>query len=513
MKARVALAALGAATTLTGLGQAQVDYSFNWHNMSFGFLGGAAFSTGPVIFGFGQTFPNWAGPGDSIRTCWGIDSTQGGIMQVIQGCDISWFCLVQGWAANNAIPGVDYGLVSFHGASVDSITGDACFSSFFGQGVDPVTTTPVTLNSALSFAFVPGLQAGTAGLPAPTFWFSYFQFLGPTGLVVPNILGNDPGFPAAPLLANIIMEVQGPVNGGPTNQQYFVLSTAEVIGLGNGTTGAGGVANGNSAHGSSIFAGSADATNMVSHNRLTSFDPAGGLFGTTNTQFGGGPGTDQWFGAIAGCGPALWASQGGNTGAGGPDWRISSQSSLVNLRVLDMRGGAEGSALATPPGATTSVTNPGLVANFPFALWSATPGAGMMQKPMSWDAVPPLFAQAGSIVLGPQATSRGGPQTVPINFDAVTAAFLNQAVFSSLANFQAAVDPNADGNPASLFEDGVGEGIDGSSQFTTGALPVGPKPNLANRNIGVAAVGIQFDIFAFTLNLTEFATSLTLTLQ
>jgi hypothetical protein len=86
-------------------------------------------------------------------------------------------------------------------------------------------------------------------------------------------------------------------------------------------------------------------------------------------------------------------------------------------------------------------------------------------------------------------------------------------VLSSLANFQAAVDPNADSSAASLFEDGVGEGIDGSSQFITGALLIGPLPHLANRNIGVATVGIQFDIIAFTLNPTEFASSLTLTLQ
>jgi hypothetical protein len=512
MNYRTSLLAAGAAAALAGLSTAQNDYSFNWHAMNFGFLGGAAFTGGPVLFGFGQTSTNFAGPGDSVRICHGIDSTQGGRQQTGAASDVNWFTLVQGFAALNPTPGVDYGLVSFHGASVDSVAGDACFSSFFAQGTDPVTAAPVTLNSALSFAFIPGLQAGTATMPAPTFWFSYFQFLGSTGLPTPNILGVQPGAFAAPLLTHLIMEVQGPLNGGPTNQQYFVLSTAEVIGLGNGTIGAGGVANGNSRHGSSLFGGSADATGMVSHNRLTSFG-ASGLFGTTNTQFGGGPGTDQWFGHLATQTPALWASQGGNTGGGGPDWRVSAQTSLCNLRVLDMRAGAEGSNLAVPPGTPTSITKPGLVANFPFALWSATTGIGMIQAPMSWDTLPGVFAQAGSIALGAQATIRGGLQTVAINFDAVSVAFLGQSVFSSLANFQAAVDPSAGGSAASLFEDGVGEGIDGSSQFTTGALPVGPKPTLANRNLGVVAFGVQFDLIAFTLNLTESTSSLTLSLQ
>jgi hypothetical protein len=513
MNYRTSLLAAGAAAALAGLANAQVDYSFNWHSMNFGFLGGAAFTSGPVLFGFGQTVTNFAGPGDSIRICHGIDSTQGGRMQTGGASDVSWFSLTQGWGALNTVPGVDYGLVSFHAASVNSVAGDACFSSFFAQGTDAQTGQPVVLNSALSAAFVPGLIAATAATPVPTFWFNYFQFLGSTGLLTPNTLGVQPGPFAAPLLTHLIMEVQGPLNGGPTNQQYFVLSTAELNGSGNGTIGAGGVTNGNSRQASSLFGVSADASGAISHNRLTSFAGAG-ISGTTNTQFGGGPGTDQWFGTIGTVTPALWAAQNGNTGGGGPDWRVSNQSSICNLRVLDMLAGAQGSALAVPAGPATSVTNPGLAANFPFFLWSATPGAGMIQSPMSWDAIPGVIAQAGSLALGPQATSRDGLQTVPINFDAVTNAFLAQSVFSVGANFQSAQDPTTGGTAASLFEDGVGLGIDGSASFTVAqGLPVGPKPNLANRNIGVAAVGIQFDIFTFSLSLTEFASSLTLSLQ
>jgi hypothetical protein len=515
MKTSTVLASLGSTLALSSLAQAQQDYAFNWHTMNFGFLGGARIAEGPVAFGFGQTFPNWAGPGDSIRICYGIDSTQGGRMQTGAAADIHWFTLVQGYSPNNTVPGVDYGLVSFLSASVDSLSGDACFSSHFGQGTDTMTGSPVTLNNQFSFAMIPGLLVATK-IPAPTVWFSYFQFLSATGRPVPNTLGVQPGFPPFPLLANIIMEVQGPLTGGQDNNQYFVLSNAEVIGLGSGgPTGTGGVTNGNARQGESIWGVFADLSNSVSHNRLTSFDTSGGLVGITNTVFGGGPGTDQWFGHIGTQTPALWASQNGNTGAGGPDWRVSNQTSLCNLRVLDMRGGAEGGGALFIPGsgAATSVSILGLAANFPFVVWSCSPAQGMLQAPMCWDAIPPVFAQAGSISLGGKATERDGLQTVAINFDACTSSFLGQSVLSSMTNFQAARDPFADGSVASLFEDGVGEGIDGSSQFTPGALPIGPHPSLANRNLGVVAFGIQFDLFLGELTITESTSSLTLTLQ
>jgi hypothetical protein len=485
---------------------AQNDYAFNWHNMSSGFLGGAAFVSGQALFGFGQPGGGVYGPGSSIRLCYGIDSTQGGRMQTLGAADVNWFTLVQGYSPSSPLPGTNYGLVSLQAASVDSLAGDACFSSAFSQGLDPLTGQPITLHSTLGFTSVLGVIPGTAGLPAPVMWSSSFQFLGSTGLLVANTKGVQPGSFAAPLLTHLILEVQGPLNVGSGNNQYFVLSTAEVIGLGNGSVGAGGVANGNSRHGSSFFGASADITNMVSHNRLTSAGPAG-LVGMTGTQFGGGPGTDQLFGSICTATPALWASQDRNTGGGGPDWRISSQTSLVDLRVIDVRSGAEGSALASPPGPATPITNPNLAANFPLFFWSATPAAGMLQSPLSWDAIPGQVAQAGSLALGPILTERGGFQTVPINLDSATLAFLGRPGFTIGSNYSAA-EPNG-----ILKGDGSGFRLPGTASLARGPLPVGPLPSLANRNIGVAALSVQFDGATGRWTLQEFASSLTLSIQ
>ena len=502
------LLAAGAAAALAGLANAQVDYSFNWQTPNNGFLGGLGFTDGPGLFGGLAGDGHFATTGDAIRVCYGIDSTQGGMNQG-GNSSVTWFRLVGAYPAGNTIQAVNFGLTSIASSSVDSLDGDACFSPFFAQGNDSVSGAAITQNTASSFSFVPGTIAGTA--PFPNFWFIYFNFLGSTGLQTANTLGTEPaglgGF-ADPLLTNLIFEVQGPLNFGPSANAYFLAATSERIGLGSGGTGTGGVTNGNGQMGFSLSGTTADLSDAVAHHRLTSLDLAGNLNGFFGVSFAGA-GSTQWFGGVATESPALWANTDGFTGGGGSDLSIGSSVSTFQWRLIDQLAGGEANPAAV-------AFDPSLLANVGLALYSRAPGVGMLQTPMSWDTLGGAApGQPGSIILGPQFTTREGLQTVPANFDPLLLNILNNQPALTFGNaFTASVDPNADGDASALFDDGVGVGGPGQSTMPNAvAISAAPNPALSGVKIGLAAVGIQFDGVAGTVGVTEVASAMTLNLQ
>ncbi len=500
------LLAAGAAAALAGLANAQIDYSFNWHTPNNGFLGGLGFADGPGLFGAIVGDGHYATTGDAIRICYGIDSTQGGRNQD-GNSDVTWFRLVGSYPAGNTIQAVEFGLTSFASSSVDSLDGDACFSPFFAQGTDSVSGAPITQNNAVSFAFVAGTVGGTT--PFPNFWFIYFNFLGSTGLATPATLGSEPAGVGAfvdPLLTNLIFEVQGPLNFGPSANAYFLAATSEGIGLGTAGVGTGGVTNGNGQMGLSLSGTTADLSDAVAHHRITSLDLTGTLNGFFGVSFAGA-GSTQWFGGAATETPALWAANNGATGGGGSDLSIGTSVSTLQWRIIDQLAGGEGNSLA-------AAFNPNLLANVGLAVYSRTSAAGMLQTPMSWDTLAGP-AQPGSVILGPQLTSRAGFQTVPANFDALLLNILNnQPALTFGGAFVASVDPNADADASALFDDGVGIGGPGQSTMA-GAAPIGaaPNPALVGFKIGLAGVGIQFDGVAGTIGVTEISNGLTLNLQ
>ncbi len=499
------LLSLGVAAALTGLACAQSggpeDYNFNFHNMG---TDAAVFTTGPVLFGALTGNQNFAGPGDSIRTCYGIDSFQGGRNQSTGRTNITHLSWIQGSSLTSN--GVSIGLSTVLAQSVDSLDGDACFSSLFLQGNDTITGNPITLNSQFGASFVPPVL-----FPGPfggSFLNLSMEVVGSNGIgiTLDSTLGEDSnGFP---LIPHVIFEVQGPVDGGFDNNQYYLASTSETIGLGTAGLGTGGVTNGNERMGQSIFGAgnTADVTGAISHNRLTGFTPATGLVAGTTVTFNG-PQQDHWTGYhLASQTPMAWAINDGSTGGGGPDWSISGPISTINLRTIDIRAGAEN------PGSGALISEPGLAFNSPFYVWSATPAALMLQEPMSWDTTLG-FASPGSQVLGPQSTSRAGLQTVPVNFDALTSAFLSVASLSAGTTHLPALDIDADGS-GDIFEFGEGLGTVGEATLPNAVpLVLSPKPGLAGTKLGVVSAGIQLDVSQFTLSITEFSSGVTIVLQ
>ena len=480
---------------------AQGPFDLNWANMEYGtFTGAAGIVPDSALFGAilgGSPAPGF-GPGDTIRVCYGIDTTQGGRNQSESRWEALAFQVQLGYS-NSASPfGIPLGVVSLHSASVDSLDGDACFSSLFAQGSDSVTGNPITLNSRLEFVAALGV------LPVPTGSGIYdvrFQFLGSTGVTGATTLGTDAsGFP---LLTNLIYELQGPLNGGGGGTHYFLYSTSETVGTGVNGVGTGGVTNGNGRQASAILGSTADLTGAISHNRMTAYAPGPGLIGTTVVPFTGFDTDVCAIGMVALKTPFLWAVQedaAGNpaTGGGAPDWRISGPVSVVDLRATDVVAPLEAAA------------NPGIIFNAPFFLWSATPAGAMLQQPMSWDTSSGT-AQPGSSVLGPQLTARAGAQTVPANFDAVMLSFLSKSAQSFGGDFLAAsTGPSTGLTPSGQGTDEVGMGT-----LSAGAFPLAPAPapGLAGVRLGIAAVGLQFDVLAPSLSLTELASGLTIVLQ
>ncbi len=524
MNYRNTLLAAGAAVALAGLSNAQVDYSHNWQTMNFGFNGSLIFTGGDGFWGGLNPSPlsdNFGGIGDSLRICYGIDATQGGTNE--NGLSsTTWFTVAQGHTlaqtANSA------GVISAAASSYDSAAGDACFSPLFGQ-VDPNDgVTPLNRFDSTAFIFANLTYGGATAVP--TFWFSYFQvFNGLTGgaIQAENIKGTVPGSPFAnPLLTNMVLEIQGPANESVGNIQYYLANTDEVVGL-NG----GGVTNGNLSMGEGLFGlgYTADLTGAVVHSRITSFEVNTlALTGTTTVGFGG-LSTDQWYGSLAFDEPFVWAGNDPigsgvlNTGAGGMDWSIGTFVSTIQLRVLDMLSGGEVAGGLDPLTPLTTVTNPFIGASLPYFLFSGTKAAGSFQQPCSWcDLGGALPMQAGSIILGPQATNRQGNQTIPIEFDSLTSSFLSQAAYAVGGNFTGAGDPFLDNSLTSLFEDGVGIGIAGSAGMNA-PLPVGAAPNasLAGAKVCVAAALLEASINPLTgalqVGINEIATGGTINLQ
>lgn len=497
MNYRTSLFAAGAALAFAGLAGAQTEYALNWAMTSNPTTN--AYLTGPVLFTVDPTLGvNYPGPGDSIRKCHGIDQTQGGSNQ-----DGTWsnfvFRVIQAWDPNASTAGVNIGLVSMHSATINSLTGDACFTPF----ADTLQPTPG--NYSLNAAAVIGLVGGTAGTPAPTFWGVVFNWLTP--VEGPTVLGTDSnGFP---LLSNVIYEVQGPLNDNQSTNQYYLASTAEVTGV--NPAGTGGVTNGNTQLASALFGATADQTNAVASTRLTSVQ------GTTiffETMPFGAPGQLEMRNDMGFTTPQVWATKNGNEGTGGPDWSISGPVSTINVRFLDVLGGAQSTT-------GTSVFNPCILFNSAFFLWSATPGAAMLQKPMSWDTslVPFFPPQPGSFALGTIPTARQGAQSVPVNFDALTAAFLGVAPLSLGNPITPAASPFADAGHAlanpTLFQGGFNAVTNGIATLSGGGGPLAavPNPALAGLQLGIAGLGMQFDGCIGGLVYTEFGTSLHISLQ
>ena len=521
-----------AAFVFSSVGSAQTltyDYDFNWAPMSNAPSVGLP---GPLIFGtvlFGT--PNPPGIGDAIRRCYSVDVTQGGKNQT-GTYETTWITIMQGWGANNAIPGNDVGLTSIQSATDSDIGGDSCLSPFFSSLGN-------TGGHSVSAAAVIGLLGGTAGTPWPGVWQSVFQWTQPTGstfvgvgLPGLNTIGVDSN--GLPLLANVIYEIQGPINSSNANIQYYLGSTDENNGLGQTSLipnrGTGGVTNGNSQWGSSLFGVSADQSNAVAHSRLFGLDPVSGGLTATTPFWGPAAGSDELNLFVAFATPLLWAENNGSVGGGGADWNIGSGTpSNVNVWLKDIKSGAEGTSdvlwKVGGGGAAGVAFDPTLALQFGYFVWSKTPASSMLQKPMSWDdlsgAIPP---QPGSVILGQVATTREGLQTIPANFDALTNVILGNPGLSQGTQFTGADSVWYDAGPAGLQAiwegafDAVESGLSKLKINGGNAFPVAQaaNPAKAGTDAGIAAASIQVRIdpqFGVIVSVAEIASSLTITLQ
>jgi hypothetical protein len=511
MNYRRTLLAASAVAAFAGLANAQVPYAQSWQdNHNSGSLD-AAF-TGPGLFGIISGTPDFAGQGDSIRRCYAVDQGQGG--KASSGLMTNTFFRVyQSYSPSSA--DVDVGIVSIQTSVVDSVTGDACFSPLF-SAFQPATQTTSIAAAALIGA------VGVPGNPFPAVWNISFWWGAPGFVQSPNQLGTDSGaisLPGgAPLLATVIYEVQGPLNDGVNNNQYYVGSTSERPGF--NATAPGGFADGEPTLAQGLFGVDAVTSNAISHTRLTG-EVGGTVFAATNLNIiGNQPGSLEFGGSLAFNQPALHAIKDGNDGSGAPDWNVSGFDgagnpiavSVVDLRVIDVQAGGEGNPAA-------SAFKPGLVFNRGWFLWSATQGGLMSQKPTTWCTYAG-FASNGDPLLGPQFTTRGGSQTIPVCFDTL---FVQMLSFSSLSlgtAFTPAVDFALDGPTTTLFQGGLFNpytaGV--SDVQGLGAVPLLPAPDplLGGATLGIANVGLQVDVLGTPpglLTLSEFANGLQLNFQ
>jgi hypothetical protein len=511
------LAVGAAATALTSVSSAQLlplDYSSNWQPMQD--TASAAFS-GPGLFGFVSGDGHYAGFGDSTRRCYGIDSTQGGRNQSTGRYETTWFNSAQGFAPLNTIPGVDIGIVSIQAGTESDIGGDACLSPFF-------KTTTGNPGHEISAAAILGLQGGTASMGFPTVWESAFQWVG-TSVGANTTIGTDATLPGNPLLINLIYEVQGPINGGANNNQYYMASTTEVTG--SAVTGPGGVANGNVAMGALLYGASADMTGAFGHSRITANGTTGLLLGPF--PFLTTPGDVEVSTHVAFQTPALWATNDGNDGAGGLDWRVAvAPVSLVDLRLMDNVSGGQTNAninWKTTLGTVVPAVafDPSIVFNQSYFIWSGT-ACATVQKPMSWDNLGGALAVAvpGSVILGPQVTLREGMQTIPANFDGLMISLLSVSALSLGTKFSGSDDIFLDGtvsdgggSHSQIWEGMFDPVISGISTLSGGALPIlgAPTPSLTGVRLGIAAVGLQVSLPGGALVVTEVANAATVVFQ
>ncbi len=315
------------------------DYDFYWHSNTSAGLDWLW--SGPFMWTFFNIgTPNFGGPGDSIRICYGIDVTQGGrnwsgtsptVIGSTPGpfdgdtgapggstTENTYFRWSQAFAPGQNLK---IGLMSVQAHTSSARGADTCFGPIFhGQFVSGGALTPHSGESGghrVAAAIIPGVIAAAAA-PFPAIWELTFAW-GPTPALIPNTIGDnslDPGIPVglstgggapsmnigtggptmagpvSPLLANVIFEVQAPINAGNTaNIQYYLASTSEFTGItpllvptgpssGLGYIGTGGVTNGNGNMGLDLFGGGAvpndaGSTNRVSGSRI--FAVAGGF--------------------------------------------------------------------------------------------------------------------------------------------------------------------------------------------------------------------------------------------
>lgn len=519
-------ATTAAALVFSTVGSAQtgaIDYDFNWAPMSntaqIGLPG--AFIFGTALFGT----PHAPGVGDAIRRCYSVDITQGGRNE--NGMyETTWFTVMQGWGANNAVPGNDIGLISIQSATDSDLGGDACLSPWFSSVGN-------TGGHSVSVAAVIGLQAGTAGNPFPGVWQSVFQWAAGTSTTFTGVAGNNViGVDAngLPLLANVIYEVQGPLNSGLNNLQYYLGTTDERTGAGTVSAtpgrGAGGVTNGNSNWGASLYATTADLSGAASHTRIfgndgTNLTAAPAFWGTT-------PISGEANNFVAFSTPFLWAENNGSIGAGGADWNIGSGTpSTVNVWLKDIKSGAEGTGNVLyktgGAGAAGAAFDPNLLVQFAYFLWSGTPAISMQQLPMSWDDLLGSFTpQAGSYLIS-TPTSREGVQRLPIVKDALTDLIFGITGLSQGTAFTGADSPFYDAGVAdsALWEGAFDPVESGLSKLTIAggaAFPLVPTidPTLAGINLGVAGVSIQVRtdaVLGLKIDIAEVSNGLTITLQ
>jgi hypothetical protein len=319
--------------------------------------------------------------------------------------------------------------------------------------------------------------------------------------------------------------VQGPLNGGPGNNQYFIGTTSEKTGLGAaggplGVFGTGGVTNGNAGRGFSLFGVTADQSGVVSHTRMTINDvPTGTLFVGSGIMQDPNNATTELMGNLAFNSPGLWAWNDNDPGAGGPDWNASTAPvSIVDLLAQDMWYGAKGN----PASQAFDPCAGFLGFNLPIFLWSGTPANSLPGAPMSWDDLGVgTFVQPGSFLLGRFLTSDEGFQTIPANFDTVMSVLLTITGLTLGTTYTPSADAFfGDPDPLPLFQ-GWGSQIwqYGLSGFGTGPVPcVGTtKPNFAGVKLGIGAIGVNLEgagcPFPFVPQLTNVHNSLTINLQ
>lgn len=525
---RPLMAASAASALFASAGSAQLPaIAYTAHFQPQGNPVTTAFS-GPGLFA-STGGPNYASPGDALRRCYGVDSTNGGTNQSRGVWENTHFKFAQGYAANNTVQDVDIGIASVLYASDSDMGGDACFSPFFSSAGN-------TGGHGVAAAAIFGLQGLPAGFAFPTVWQIGFQWAGTgtgfAGVGASTTLGLDgttSGGVPNPLLVNVIYEVQGPINGSATNNQYYLATTGESPGNGGGGAyGTGGVTNGNLNWGSSLFGVTADQSGAISHTRLYSLDPNGaGLIGQTLGL--GSPGDVELGGHIAFNAPSMWGIKDGNSGAGANDWTASTAPvSIVDIRFNDHLAGATTNAdmfakAGYSGGGPAAGFDPLIVFNQSFFLWSCTSAATMAQAPMSWDDLGgALPAQPGGIILGPQATLREGAQTLPINFDACTGALLAVSGLSLGTPFTASEDIFVDGviDPGTGSINSFWEGMfstitSGVSSFSGGAIPIASSPttSLAGLKVGIAGLGLQVSIATGSLGITEVGNGLTVNMQ
>ena len=275
---------------------------------------------------------NFGGFGDSIRVCYGLDVTQGGRNWSGPGSttpgpngkagdlhagggmtENTWFRVHQAFASialATSQAGVDMGFVSIQAGTTADISQDNCFSPFFKIGTQAGVTQlgMETGGHKVGALALPGLFPGTGVASEPIYWEFSFNWTGSPALLE-NKIGTDLGDPGIaygapvpgrglgnPLLANVIFEVQAPLNGptlGFLANQYYLSSTIEWGGLVKkdsdgitGRRGSGGVTNGNGNWGFAFFGGGATGVNardVIGATRFFGNAPTG-LFIGTNKQ-------------------------------------------------------------------------------------------------------------------------------------------------------------------------------------------------------------------------------------